>query len=302
MSVDRRALADLTAFARVEVESRDVEPWADLIAELHRTGVLNREQALWVVKLYNAYDDFGSAWTVYRRWEGPLVWAGSWAQNEAAGYPVTNERRNMRIANGLVLHLADYVRHFMSPAAAHRTQEGWVRLALGGDDARLDFARLMVHLRSVFQVGRQTAFEWAEFLAKVIGLPVEPADAVLWESEGPRRSIQRIYGEPDPSPEWLDDRAFECKAELAAEGVDLSWWDFETIICDFNVMRDGRYYPGRHLAALRGEIAGAPPDDREALLAAWAAVVPEPWCGIAPGIERPLLPVYRDTGQMVGAP
>src|SRR5262249_14361465 len=140
-------------------------------------------------------------------------------------------------------------------------QLAWVLAPLRRDSSAWDAMRLMDHLRPVWGVGRQTAFEWAEFICKVLGLPVEPADDVLWESSGPRRSIQALYGEVMPTEEWLDDRAEECKAFLVDEGVDLSWWDFETIICDFHVMRAGRYYPGRHLAALREEIQLAPRED-----------------------------------------
>ena len=71
------------------------------------------------------------------------------------------------------------------------------------------------------------------------------------------------------------------------------------MICDFNVMRDGRYYPGRHLAALREEIDDLPRvDDRWQLNESWERIVPSAWRSIAPGIDKAKLTVYRDTGKI----
>jgi hypothetical protein len=62
-------------------------------------------------------------------------------------------------------------------------------------------------------------------------------------------------------------------------------------------MRDGRYYPGRHLAALREEIDGVAESAlRAALEHAWEQVVPPEWQCIDPGIDKAKLPVYRDSG------
>ena len=149
-------------------------------------------------------------------------------------------------------------------------------------------------------VGRLSAFEWAEFLAKIGGYPVETDDGALWESSGPRESLQRIFnrGEPAKSADYLTAWAYTCKEHLAAEGVPLTWWDFETVICDFNVMRKGRYYPGKHLAMLRGEIDGLPERWREPVLTAYRSVIPEPWRELSGGVDKELCRAYRDTGEI----
>lgn len=289
---DDAALGDLVAFARIEVDSHDLEPWAELLAAV--AASIDAESALWLVKLYNAYDSLGSAWSVYRRWPGPMAWTVSGDGADAAGYPCTQERRGLR--GGKVLHHLDtYV-----ALLAGMNQDVWIRQPLAFDCRERDFLRLSAHLRRVWGVGRQTAFEWAEFLAKVNGIPVTAPDAQLWESEGPRRSLQRLYGNPRPSAAWLDEHAHRCRQHLADEGIELAWEDFETVICDFNVMRDGRYYPGRHLAALREEIDEiADRDDRAMLLDLFEAIIPEPWNRIPPGIDKQLLAAYRDGGAIV---
>lgn len=295
---DLPRLDDLVVFARIELDSHDLEPWAELLRALFDRGTVpDAEGLLWLVKLYNAYDSISSAWQAYRRWPTPLAWSTAPDRDEAQSYPCTQERRNLR--GGRVLrHLDSYIE-----CLAGADQVAWVDAALSGDDPESDFSALTAHLRSVWGTGRQSAFEWAEFLAKVAEFPVTAGDAQLWESEGPRRSLQRLYGNAKPDADWLDEAARRCRAHLADAGVDLAWEDLETVICDFNVARDGRYYPGRHLAALREEIEEVPePDDRALMVEALASVIPSPWCDVAPGIDRSLLPVYRDSGVLIDRP
>ena len=293
---DYAALDDLVTFARIEVAANDLEPWAEILGWCRAEGHLDDETALWAISLYNTYDDLGSAFGVLGRWGTPDVWARAVDGLDAAEFPCTQERRNLR--GGKVLRRLDsYI-----ASLDGRTQRSWTESVLVGDDPARDFKRLLVHLRGVWGVGRQSAFEWAEFLAKAAGLDVHAPDAELWESEGPRRSLQRIYGRDaaHATPAWLNDVAAHARHYLAERGVDLEWEDFETVICDFNVMRDGRYYPGRHLAALREEIDGIKDPDHQAILeAGWMAVVPEEWRTIGPGIDKALLPLYRDTGAIV---
>ena len=297
MTPDTQRLDDLVAFARVEIESSDVEPWADILAELHRSGFADVEQAHWLCALYNSYDSLASAMACYRRWPTPSAWFDADDRDDAANYECTSERRNLRGGKVIRRHLS-YVE-----ALAGQPQDAWMRQAVD-DNADLadNFRSLTDWMRQVWGVGRQSAFEWAEFAGKVVGLPVDAGDAQLWESEGPRRSLQRLYGSDKPSRQWLDDAAHACKQYIEDRGVELSWWDFETIICDFNVMRDGRYYPGRHHADIIEEIECCDEDDQPALRAAYEAFAPPEWASLEAGRNMSLMPVYRDTGVIVTDP
>lgn len=286
-------LLDLRDFARIEIASRDVEPWADIIAAVD----LPRAQKCWLMTLYNTYDDLHSAMSCLRRWPTPHDWAHAEDRHEAATYNCTQERRNLR--GGRVLQRFASYAHVLNGWS----EETWMRKAVTSDSRGDNFARLSLQMRSVWGVGRQSAFEWAEFAGKVLGLPVDAADGQLWESSGPRKCLERLFYLDNPSEDELNDAAFICREYLRGERVNLAWVDFETIICDFNVMRDGRYYPGRHLAALREEIETLPDrDDRLTLKMAWDKVVPAPWYTIAPGIDPAKMPVYRDTGKMITCP
>lgn len=292
---DWETLADLVEFARIEIASADIEPWAEMFAELHRSGFADREQSHWLIALYNSYDSLGSAMSCFRRWPSPQAWRAAADRDDAAEYECTQERRNLRGGKVLLRHQS-YV-----DALAGQSQHAWVSQVVCSDDPAENFRAVTTWVRQVWGVGRQSAFEWAEFVGKVFDLPVEAGDAQLWESEGPRRSLQRLYGNPAPTAQWLEDTAKDCKQHLADQGVELDWWDFETVICDFNVMRDGRYYPGRHLAAIREEIAECDEADAEVLSAALRRFVPPDWQGIPPGIDKAKLPIYRDTGEIVAA-
>jgi hypothetical protein len=288
-------MRDLCEFARIEWESRDVEPWADILAALDTP----HEHRIWLATLYNTYDALDSAWNVADRWPSPYEWAQADDRMMAATYPIMQERRNLH-GGRVNRRMQSYVDHL-----AGLTEEAWLR-----QGARLfspaqwspphRFRSLQNQMREVWGVGRQAAFEWAEFALKVAGLPIEPGDAVLWESSGPRQSLEAIYG-PAKDEAMLEGFAADARDVIhETTGIMLPWADFETIICDFKVMNRGRYYPGRHLAALKSEIRalGSPP----ALVDAWNRVVPEPWAAIAPGIDKTKLDVYARTGEMVTSP
>ena len=292
MTVDRRVLADLVEFARIEQESHDLEPWAELINALD----LPRERKLWVLWLYNAYDNFGSAWTAYAMFPTPQAWAAApaHAQRLVADLAIERERRNL-FGGRMLKRYQSYC-----DLLAGDSQVGWLSRAFQPPtgDWEKNWDQMLAHTRQVWGVGRQASFEWTEFLAKCdpwFGAVMDAGDACLWESSGPRKCLERIYNLTEPNRAHLEMHAKACRIHLKNEGVDLAWVDFETVICDFNVMRDGRYYPGRHLAALAEEVAGI-----EVLEHAYRQIIPEPWrSGIQPGIDKELAKVYARTGRIV---
>lgn len=295
MNIDVKILNDLVRFARIEVASNDIEPWAAVIEAVG----LPWAQRNWLATLYNTHDDLHSAWNSMRLWPTPQAWGQAENRHRAAEFNCTQERRNLRGGRVLQRH-ASYV-----SLLGGMDEVSWMRAAL---DPRAsegeNFRRLTAQMRTVWGVGRQSAFEWAEFAGKVMGLPVDAADGQLWDSSGPRRSLEVLFQMPNPSPAELDDAAHIARDYLFGEGIDLAWVDFETVICDFLVMRRGRYYPGRHLAALREEIWTLPDaEDRTRAKTAWFKVIPEPWSDIPlGGIDDAKQTVYRATGRIIDDP
>lgn len=295
-------LADLVEFARLEVAAADIEPWAATIAAMTDESVvgaaaLSREEALWMSALYNTTDDILSALTIASMAPSLANWrqAGTRAREITAAVRLSTERRNLY--GGRILDRMDsYAEQVGSQSQAQWVSEAIHPLARPQEN----FTMLMPWLRRVWGVGRLAAFEWAEFLHKVDGQPVETTDGMLWESSGPRQSLERLYGEPATGRGWLQDRAAETQALMLQSGVRLSWWDFETVICDFNVMVKGRYYPGKHLAMISEEIANLPDTQgwRTAWTAAFRSVVPEPWRDLPPGVSKELCRAYATTGRI----
>lgn len=281
---DEAAMNDLTEFVAAEVEMGDIEPWATIITALG----WEPERRAWLVKGYNGYDALDSGWSLAAGWDGPAEWAASRDGDRAATFPCTQERRGLR--GGRVLrHLASYAGH------VEDSQIQWLLRGRAGITGAEGFAALMAWVTEVWGVGRQTAFEWVEFLGKTGLAPVSAGEAAYAASTGPRRSLERIFGATSADPRWYEDRGEEVRGLLSAAGYPLSVEDTETVICDFNVMRDGRYYPGRHLAALAEEVAAIGDPDLDL---AWKATA-GPYAEIPPGIDKSLLNVYRDTGRMV---
>lgn len=297
-AAEPQAVRDLVQFAGLMVEGGDLEPWAAVLADM-RGRLLDVEATHWAIVLYNTYDDLGAALAIAARWPGPYAWDRAPDSRDITKWMPAQERRNLR--GGRVLRRMDsYLAHLDGG-----TQDRWLTIGSRAlPDPGRQFVALTNHVRQVWGVGRQAAFEWVEFLGKVQGWRVEAPDAQLWESEGPRRALQRLYGNERPDRAWLEDAAYEARATISTlGGIDLSWEDFETVICDFNVMRDGRYYPGKHLGMIREEIETiTDPEVHAAALGAFHAAIPEGWADVPPGVSKALQTQYRDTGRMVTEP
>lgn len=300
---DERVVADLVEFARLSVEAGDVEPWAATIRAMTRREVagaaaLSREGALWVLTLYNTTDDLKSALTIKRIADTPARWRwiGEYGRQQVTQVSIGRERRNL-YGGRILRRLDDYVLR-----VGHQEQASWFCEAAPHTDPWRNFAPVMHRLQQVWGVGRLAAFEWAEFLHKVDGLRVDTEDAALWESSGPRRSLEAIHGSRAADRAQLSHWAWALKSHLHAEGVPLSWWDFETVICDFHVMRKGRYYPGKHLAMLSAEIDALPEEWRVPWRAAYDSVIPQPWREIPPGVRRRLERHYVESGGEIRTP
>jgi hypothetical protein len=297
---DGQRLADLIEFARLEVAAADIEPWAATIRAMTSRGTVGAaalapERALWLLTLYNTTDDILSALTIDAHAFSPQEWrrCPPGSRRAVANVRLSGERRNLY--GGRILQRMDSY----ATQVGDRSQAEWFASAIfSRSEPQANFDIMMTWLRRVWGVGRLSAFEWAEFLHKIHGLPVETTDGCLWESSGPRQSLERIYGRPARGTRELTDWAHTVKAEMAAAGVPLSWWDFETVICDFNVMAKGRYYPGKHLAMISEEIAGLPDQWRPAWTAAYRSVIPTPWRDLPGGVDKELCRAYATTGRI----
>lgn len=293
-NLDFDMLEDFVAFARAEQLANDIEPWAAMFKVVYDEELLPREEAIWLTTLYNTYDRVDSALGVHGRWPTPHHWGADPDREEARQFPCAQERRNLhggkvnRRHQGYVDLLGD------------SSQLEWMVQPLGFADVGEDFRSLSKHMLQIWGVGRQAAFEWAEFAGKCFSLPVDAADGQLYDSSGPRESIEALYnGGERMTAEQLDAAADHLRDYLAAEGLDVPFVDLETLVCDFKVMRKGGYFVGRHITALKGEIAG-----HELLEYAFNKVIPPDWAAIPGGLDMDpgLRGLYKRTGHIITTP
>ena len=298
--LDPVLLDDLTTFARAEAETRDVEPWADLLRVILDRDLLTLEEVTWLTVLYNTYDSFSSAYNVAARWPTPDAWLAADDRNDAKNYPIMQERRNLHGGRVNQRHYS-YAKHVQIEADGN--QALWFAQPLELDDPGSDFERLNKWVRRLVQVGRQAAYELCEFAAKVLDLPVDSTDGHLWESSGPRQSIEALYIGEIRDVDHLNKVALQVKDHLEDQGVPLSWWDYETIICDHHVGTKGRYYVGQHLQALKAEILEI--DEvfaQTTILDCFESILPPDWRDIPPGIDKSRRGLYVATGEWATKP
>lgn len=292
--LDLDMLDDFVTFARAEVAANDVEPWAAMFKVVYDEELLPREEAIWLTTLYNTYDRVDSALGVHGRWPTPHHWAADPERWEACNWPCAQERRN--------LHGGKVVRRHQGYAdlLGDSSQLDWLLIPIESSDLGVNFRELTKHLLQIWGVGRQAAFEWAEFAGKCFGLPVDAADGQLYDSSGPRESIEALFnGGNKMKADELDEAADWLKSYLAGEGIDVPFVDLETLVCDFKVMRKGGYFVGRHITALKGEIAG-----HELLEYAFNKVIPPDWAAIPGGLDMDpgLRGHYKRTGHIITTP
>ena len=294
--LDFDMLDDFVIFARAEVAANDVEPWAAMFKVVYEEKLLPSEEAIWLTTLYNTYDRVDSALGVHNRWPTPHHWAADDERWEACNFPCAQERRN--------LHGGKVIRRHQGYAdlLGDLPQLEWMYQGLASPTASEgdNFRALTKHMLQIWGVGRQAAFEWAEFAGKCFSLPVDAADGQLYDSSGPRSSIEAMFngGEKMTAPA-LDKAADWLRGHLAGQGVNVPFVDLETLVCDFKVMRHGGYFVGRHITALKGEIEG-----NELLMYAFNKVIPEPWAAIPGGLDMDpgLRGFYKRTGIILTSP
>lgn len=293
--LDFNMLDDFVTFAQAEVAANDVEPWAEMYRVVYEEQLLPQEEAIWLTVLYNTYDRVDSALGVYGRWPTPHHWAADPNREEARQFPCAQERRNLHGGKVNRRHQG------YADALGDMSQLEWMCLPIVTDDVGENFRELSAHMRTIWGVGRQAAFEWAEFAGKCFNLPVDAADGQLYDSSGPRESIEALFnGGERMSAAELDEAADYLQAYLADQhDLEVPFVDLETLVCDFKVMRKGGYFVGRHITALKGEIAG-----NEMLEYAFYQVIPPEWAAIPGGLDMDptLRGLYKKTGHIIVDP
>lgn len=225
-----------------------VHPVQKHLVAKHR---LDQEQAIWLSLLYMGYYNEGSSWVAFLR-SKPWTFPGK--------LPVERNRRNLYPAGKLK-------EHFDSIAAAvkkHGTAIAWLTNGFTAEP-EADWHRLVDALRAIAGNGRWAAYNTADHLHKVCGLPVHPPDVANTGSSGPADGLQRIYGDKEGAEQLrittdvavLNGYADKLFAELRAALGDfhvpylepgyIDMGMMESVLCDWSGLDRGQYYSGRNI-------------------------------------------------------
>jgi hypothetical protein len=270
---------DLVTFGRHMLESQDIDPVYPVLRRLQeRMGLTGTrdEQGLWLTVLYQAFYNLPSALAAFHRigWSQGGKDAPIREVIEAAHLselPIGVERRGLR--GGLVLdYLKGYWRAVYQEAAdwyvAHGdnrpSQRRWMRAGWSGEESEEErYLKFWDQWQTVPYNGRWSAFKTAELLKEVHDFPMSAPDMRMQHCSGPREGLIWLYSldlggyKARDRIKILNEYGLRLRRALADRGLPLSWEHLETVLCNFNSMRQGRYYVGHDIDEMQTQILAA---------------------------------------------
>lgn len=286
-------LGDFKDFARLMIETKDIDPLYPVMRELYELMELGEEEALWATAVYLAYYNLPSGLVarnlVTRRLQGvPSV---------LPPLPIAVERRGHRDPVKLDRHLMSLI---------HVAQDSgglgnWLSIALGSDPV-INFRLLYDRVQTVWGNGRWAAFKWVELLKEVHGFNVAAPDMMLEEASGPLDGLRRFAPHGSKLCD-LEHVAVMLHEMLHALGVPTTWEQLETLLCNWNSLCSAHYYVGHDIDELQGQIVAArgdlDPDTERLLYEARRRALPADYLGELngwTGVRKDLMALYAEHG------
>lgn len=236
-------------FCRFDGAAGGPDPHMKVAAHLVRTA--SEAEKLWMVGCYMGTYVVPSAEVIFREWPASRVWVdpaglANWLDGNWDGIVLRRERRAVRTP----VKLGRYLRSYSGWILDHRDDE-WLR---GGTD----YDAASKALSECYGVGRYIALKGLELMYLTGLTRARLGDLRARGGWSPRQAL--AFLQPEHEAFLLgDDSAENCarveaiaataKERLRSEyGVDLSWYEFQTFLCDWKQCYAGRrQYPGRSL-------------------------------------------------------
>jgi hypothetical protein len=267
---DERRLDDFARFARMSIDSGDVDPVYPVIKGL--AGTLPANKIAWLDWLHVAYYDLGSAALAYANL--PIAMRDGWGSfpgmltERILRLPTGTERRAHRDPERLRRHLLDTMIRAKPSSTIVGGVLGWLHDAvhLSLTDRRPAYLKLFEAVEAVYGNGRWAAYKTCELLAETLGQfggawsQCRPTDMGHAHSTGPRKGLALLRTLPVPQGSGpsavaeLDAMGEELVAFLLGEGVSATVANTETALCDFHSLARGRYYVGHDIDQLAGQL------------------------------------------------
>jgi hypothetical protein len=241
-------------FAAEHVRSLDIDPVYPVLKDVLNRVADDEDKRLWGVFCYLSHYNLASGLRALSDYPAPHIF------DELPVLPTGVERRNFRGPGMGRRRLLQHVEAYLW-ATGVRGQQAWTQhgwdLRRDGDSVH-NFNVFFDRATQLYMNGRWAAFKWCELLREVLLYPLSAPDMCLQYCTGPKDGLCWLYGLPDNTPvPLLNMAAADLRAHLANRGVSLSWEQLETVLCDFNSVRQGHYYVGHDIDLMYEQITQA---------------------------------------------
>lgn len=167
-------------------------------------------------------------------------------RGDPSKYPIDTARRCLR-GDRITRHL----RSLTSMKRRHGSLKQWL---IGGAGPGPTWETITDRLRELYGNGRWATYTTGEMLHKVCGSPFPAPTTTGWrQSSGPRNGLIHLTGTDDPEVlDWAEHELLDImrdRFQLNLPYYDGDW-DFgilESLLCDFDGLVKGGYYPARNL-------------------------------------------------------
>lgn len=279
------------------VEVNEMDPVYPVLKEIGRLLDLDEEQLNWLIHVYVAYYDMGSALRCFESNPEPRV-----PQTPILGLFCATERRGHRDQYRFRSHFESVV----SIAENNGGLARWIKRYLTADPEG-SWKQICLALETIHGNGRWAAYKIAEMLQKVIDLPIQAPDMGHANSTGPRDGLAYLY---DDLPEGnraddiakLDSISGDLIKRMSDKGLAVKIEEVETALCGLKSLINGHYYIGADIDKMQESLDKQPCSLTPIAYEARKNVFPHNYLGELNdwrGVDKDRLKAYKITGKIL---
>lgn len=279
------------------VETNEMDPVYPVLKEIGRLLSLDPESLTWLIHVYVAYYDMGSALRCYESNPEPKV-----PETPILGLFCATERRGHRDPYRFRPHFESLVSIAENNGGLYR----WISKYVGSDPER-SWNSVCVALEAIHGNGRWAAYKIAEMLQKVADLPIQAPDMGHANSTGPRDGLAYLYSDLPSGNRSEDIAKLDAVSEdlvdrLSKRGVVAKIEEVETSLCGLKSLINGHYYIGADIDKMQESLDKQPCSLTPIAYEARRNVFPPEYLGELNGwrgIDKERLKAYKITGKIL---
>lgn len=287
-------LEQFAFFHQEMVDTNEMDPVYPVLKEMGRLLDLDKEDLTWLVHVYVAYYDMGSALNCFEENPQPRI-----PSNPTLNRFCATERRGHRDPYRFKPHFQSLV----SIAESNGGLYSWITKYLT-NDPKQSWRAIQAPLEIIYGNGRWASYKISEMLQKVIDLPIEAPDMGHANSTGPRDGLAYLYnnlptGNKTKDIATLDSISNDLVSKLTTHGVSAKIEEVETSLCGVKSLINGHYYIGADIDKMQESLDKQPCSLTPIAYEARKNVFPHRYLGELNGwngIDKDRLKAYKETG------